>query len=44
MVFIKAVGETFVNSVFSDVDDFINNTYDPEYLVGFNITVGVGKV
>jgi hypothetical protein len=39
MVFIKAVGETAVNSVFSDVDDFVNNTYDPEYLIGFNISV-----
>jgi hypothetical protein len=39
MVFIKAFGETAVTSVFSDVDDFIKNTYDPEYLIGFNITV-----
>ncbi len=40
MAFIKSAGESSVTSVFSDVDDFIANTYDPEYLVGFNISVG----
>ena len=39
MVFIKSAGESSVTSVFSDMEDFIANTYDPSFLVGFNISV-----